>query len=64
MAEDLEREPPPELDQRIPGTHLPPVAYRKAVGRAKVPRGAYRTDEPAVRLLLNGLRRWDPNDRR
>jgi hypothetical protein len=40
------------------GTHLPPSAYRKAIGRAKVPQGAYRTDELAVRHLLNGLKKW------
>jgi hypothetical protein len=50
----------PELPKRTAGTHLPNAAYRKAIGRATVPHGVYRTDEPALRLLLNGLRRWDP----
>jgi hypothetical protein len=55
MTEEPDR---PELDRREPGTHLPPEAYRRAIGRAKVPNGAYLPDEPLLRLLLNGLRRW------
>ena len=50
----------PELPKRRSGTHLPNAAYRKAVGRATVPYGVYRTDDRTLRLLLNGLRRWDP----
>jgi hypothetical protein len=60
MAIDMDDREKPELPKRTPGNHLPNAAYRKAVGRAKVPHGVYRTDDPALRLLLNGLRRWDP----
>jgi hypothetical protein len=58
VSEDQPLAKPEDLPKRVYGTHLPPAAYREVTGRAKVPHGVYRTDEPAVRLLLNGLRRW------
>jgi hypothetical protein len=52
----------PELPRRVYGTHLPAYAYderhRRYIGRAKVPDSRWSSDEPAVRILLNGLRRW------
>ncbi len=52
-----------ELPQRVSGTHLPAAAYR-VIGTAKVPNVSddrWRTDEQAMRVLLNGLRRWQVN---
>ena len=56
MSEDAERA---RLPKRVRGTHLPQAAYR-AIGIAKVPDRRWSNDEPAVRALLNGLRRWQP----
>ncbi|MDT4994744.1 MAG: hypothetical protein QOC94_3258 [Actinoplanes sp.] len=51
---DAERQ---ELPRRVAGSHLPAAAYR-AVGIAKVPDSRWSCSEPALRILLNGLRRW------
>lgn len=61
--DDEPQGPQPELDQRIPGTHLPSEAYRTLVGRARVPDSRWSDDDPSVRILMNGLRRWDPDER-
>lgn len=53
-------EEPEKLPRRQYGTHLPPAAYR-AMGIAKVPDSRWSSDEPAIRVLLHGLRRWDPS---
>lgn len=59
-----------ELPRRVSGTHLPAEAYRGEWARraARGPRSAsvppeerWATGEPALRLLLNGLHRWDPD---
>jgi hypothetical protein len=54
-----------ELPRRVPGGNLPPEAARlPAVGRAQVRYpadiGRWVSDEPSLRILLNGLRRWMP----
>lgn len=57
---------PPKLPRRIYGNSLPPEAYR-AIGVAKVqypPDSRWADDEAAVRMLLNGLRRWNAGGQR
>lgn len=51
-----------ELPKRVHGRNLPPAAYR-AVGIARVPiqnvtDEVWRLDEQTMRVVLNGLRRW------
>lgn len=48
----------PELPRRTSGFHLPAAAYR-AVGIANVPDSRWSSDDASVRILLNGLRRWE-----
>ena len=61
MAEPPEREP---LPRRVYGTHLPGDAYRKFIGRARVPSNRWSDADPSIRILLNGLKRWEPDERR
>jgi hypothetical protein len=57
VTEDEER---PVLPKREYGTHLPPAEYRKFVGRAKVPDSRWASDDASVRIILNGLKTWQP----
>ena len=50
----------PDLPRRKFGSHLPAAAYR-AVGIAKVPDSRWSSDEASVRILLNGLQKWQVN---
>jgi hypothetical protein len=53
----------PRLPRRVVGVNLPSEAYTtRYVGRAQVPDHHYRTDVASVRILLNGLRKWQPNN--
>jgi hypothetical protein len=56
VSEHAARENLPKRDR---GTHLLRAAYR-AIGVAKIPDRRWSSDEPTVRALLNGLRRWQP----
>lgn len=53
----------PPLPRRMIGANLPAEAHHHATtaGRARIPDPAdvhWSHDERAIRLLLNGLRRW------
>ena len=53
----------PELHQRIVGINVPPEACTsRAIGGAPVPDYRFRTDTASVRMLLNGLRRWEAEE--
>jgi hypothetical protein len=54
-----------QLPKREAGTHLPPEAYR-AAGIVKVPDvdpDRFLMDERTLMVIINGLRRWQLDDR-
>lgn len=60
---------PPDLPQRVYGTHLPAAAYKakhRAVGAAQAPRitdERWDLDEGTLQLLLDRLRQWQVSAR-